>query len=242
MSTSLGSVVGVEVYRRDVVVVRSGAAPFREEVTRGEVVEFSYQSRQRLAFVAANTDVVFTTMVTLTYPLEFPSDGCKVRRDRGAFLCFLRRKFPSLLYLWWLEFQRRGAPHIHLVLDLPWPTTFRRVRALRVDVAEAWYRIVGSEDPKHARAGTRTERIRKPDGAARYAVKYALKMRQKVVPEGYRSVGRFWGCSRAVTPAAVATHRCTEDDVRGRLEGWAWAPAEGRHLYRVLYDAADRFL
>lgn len=249
MSHYLGTVVGVQVYRNDVVVVRSGAAPLRKEPVRSVITEFSYESRQRLAFVAANTDAVFTTMITLTYPSMFPSDGLKVRGDRHAFLKWLRRRFDksqqlrsALLYLWWLEFQERGAPHLHLVTTFLWPTTRAAVAALRADVAEAWYNIVGSGDPKHLRAGTRTERIRKPHGACRYAVKYALKMRQKLVPAGYRNVGRFWACSRAVTPVAIATHQCTEDDVRGRLEGWAWEPSDTKKLHRVLYGVADRFV
>ena len=104
-----------------------------------------------------------------------------------------------------------------------------------------WYRIVGSGDEKHLQAGCRTERLRKPDGARRYVVKEATKMYQKVVPAEYRNVGRFWGCSRAVMPTAIASVRATEDDVRGVLEGWKYAPSADRSVYRVLYNTASRF-
>ena len=40
------------------------------------------------------------------------------------------------------------------------------------------------------------EEIRRRDGASRYIVSYATKLKQKTVPVDYRDVGRFWGCSR----------------------------------------------
>lgn len=63
-----------------------------------------------------------------------------------------------------------------------------------------WYGIVKSGDIRHKRAGTNLERARSTDGAKHYAVKYAMKMRQKRVPKLYRNVGRFWGHSRRVKP------------------------------------------
>jgi hypothetical protein len=255
---------GVKVYKRDVVVVRGQGTPPRDPPTRGDVVEFSRKSRQRLAFVAANTDVQFKTMITLTYPKDFPSDGQKVKANFHAFLEWLSRDLgarPS--YLWFLEFQKRGAPHFHLLIDWSLPLIWREqrvtldghtvtrkrenpdartaVKAFRFRVSAAWYRIVGSGDPKHLAAGTRVERVRKKDGAARYAVKYALKMHQKRVPQGYHNVGRFWGYSRDVVPKPVQELRVTEDDVRGTLEGWPYAPKEDQPVYSVLYGVADRF-
>ena len=63
-------------------------------------------------------------------------------------------------------------------------------------MAERWYEIVGSEDMRHRFAGTRIERIRDPRKAAGYMGHYARKLEQKIVPEEYRSVGRFWGGTR----------------------------------------------
>jgi len=237
----LGRVQGVTVYKSDVVVRRSGGSANRDPVPRGEVKEFSYKSRQRLAFVAANTDVKFRTMITLTYPKEFPSDGEKVKRDLRAFLDFIRRDLEHPFYLWFLEFQRRGAPHIHMLIDWPMPIGVLAKREVRFRVSATWYRIVGSGDEKHLAAGTRTGVLRSPEGGAHYAVKYAMKMYQKCVPEGYRNVGRFWGCSRAVIPKPKAILRCTEDDIRGRLEGWKYEPKEDQDVYACLYGVADRF-
>ncbi|GAG62416.1 unnamed protein product, partial [marine sediment metagenome] len=114
-------------------------------------------------------------------------------------------------------------------------------RFIRDRVAAAWYRIVDSSDPAHLQAGTRCEAVRDANGAARYAVKYASKMRQKRVPPDFRNVGRFWGHSDDVKPVPRETIQCTEDDVRELLKGWDYAPRPERVIYRILYGQSSRF-
>ena len=241
MRSFLGDIQGVTVYANDVVVRRSGGNRHADPPPRGDVSEFSYKSRQRLAFIAANSSVKFRTMITLTYPAAFSQDGEQVKIHFHAFLTFCRRDFGNPNYLWFLEFQKRGAPHIHLLLDYPLPRTSVLVSAVRFRVSAAWYRIVGSRDEKHLAAGTRVERLRSAQGGARYAVKYAFKMRQKVVPLLYQNVGRFWGCSRAVIPQAEEDLNCTEDDIRDVLQNWTWAPKPDQDVYKVLFGCASRF-
>lgn len=236
-----GEIVGITLYRNDVVVRREGSAPSLEEVERGAITEFSKASRKRLAFVASNTGVDFTTMITLTYPSEYPRDGAEVKRDLRGFLDYVRRVFDTPEYLWFLEFQKRGAPHVHILLDITWPTTKEGVNRLRVGVAATWYRLVASGDEKHFYAGTSTEKLRSPDGGKRYAVKYALKMYQKAVPPDYWHCGRFWGHSSGVRPVPGRSYRCTEDDIRGTLEGAPYAPRDDGIVWKVLYNKADLF-
>lgn len=242
MRSFLGDVQGVTVYENDVVVRRAGGHRNSEPPPRGDVVEFSYKSRQRLAFIAANTAVRFKTMITLTYPAEYSQDGETIKQHFHAFLTFCRRDFGKPNYLWFLEFQRRGAPHFHVLLDWPFPKDRELASAVRFRVSATWYRVVDSKDEKHLAAGTRCERLRSFLGGARYAVKYAFKMRQKSVPPLYQNVGRFWGCSRAVIPQPLAMLNCTEDDIRGVLQDWKYAPKEDQDLYKVLYGVAEKFL
>lgn len=203
---------------------------------------FSRKSRERLRFVAQNTSVRFRNMITLTYPREYPKDGKLVKWHLNAFLTWLRKDTKGCSYLWFLEFQARGAPHVHILFDTPFPrANADGLKAFRFRVSAAWYAIVGSKDTRHLSAGTRVERLRKPDGAARYATKYAMKMRQKCVPPEYRNVGRFWGASRDVKPEPEGFTRATEDDIREELAEWPWGPREDRPLYRTLYGQADRF-
>ena len=170
---SLPPVVGLVLYANDTVVqrARQKTKP-KPKPKRGEIMEFSDNARKRLAFVASNTDVNFVSMVTLTYPSEFPCDGKIVKRHLYRFLAWLKELMPGVNHLWFLEFQKRGAPHLHLLLDQQpanyggtWPS-------FQFSVARTWYEIVGSKDNKHLLAGTRSERLRTPEGGKHYCVKY----------------------------------------------------------------------
>lgn len=237
----IGNVTGIEIYSSDVVVKREGYAPAVKDRTRAPIREFSRKSRQRLAFVASNTDIVFRSMITLTYPRQFPADGRLVKKHLNRFLQWFKRDTGKCSVLWFLEFQQRGAPHVHILSDRMVPRTEQNRKGLRLRVSAAWYRIVGSGDLRHLAAGTRTERLRSLEGGRRYAVKYAMKMRQKLVPESYQNVGRFWGSTRDVPPKPLDVIRCTEDDIRGILENHSNYYREDCPLSRVLYNVAGLF-
>ena len=226
------AVKSVHVYKNDVVVKwaargrRSGGSGGE----RGEVDEFSLASRKRLAFVASNTDVVFSCMVTLTYPGEYSSDGRDVKGHLNRFLSWARYNGCGE-YLWFIEFQRRGAPHFHILTE-SWLEP--------AEVSKRWYRAVGSGDERHLRAGTRVERLRSSEGGARYAVKYAMKMYQKSVPESYRNVGRFWGHSRGVKPEPVASSEepMRLDELKGMLGEWGYVDLLDDGPISTLFNAS----
>lgn len=241
MTRYYGQIVGVELYKSDVVVKRQGLSNNPPAGIRGKVTEFTKASRGRLAFVASNTSVTFRTMITLTYPKEYPTDGEHVKRHLRRFLTWLQRETGGCAYLWWLEFQKRGAPHLHILTDWPLPRKHEPKRSRRHQIATRWYKIADTGDPLHLGAGTSTETLRSPEGGARYAVKYAQKMAQKIVPPEYQNCGRFWGHTRDVKPIPKQTLRCTEDDVRGALEGWKYEMPETCPVWRVLYNQAEWF-
>lgn len=231
----LGKVERVEIYKNDAVVHRAGNGNTPEDCTRSEITMFSKRSRERLAFIASNTDIVFDAMITLTYPQAYPKDGRLVKKHFRAMLQALRRRGSDLEYLWFVEFQRRGAPHYHVL-----------TRGLTVDtdtkhwLSKRWYEICQSGDEKHLLAGTRLETIRKKDGAKRYCLKYAYKMRQKTVPKDYRNVGRFWGHSKNVTPTPRQEVQCNEDDVVAALQAVGWRYMTGERIYyKVIYGVSD---
>ncbi len=61
-------------------------------------------------------------MITLTYPGSWQvwvPDAAMLRRHREAFKERWRRKFGTPIGVWVVEFQKRGAPHIHLYVGLP---------------------------------------------------------------------------------------------------------------------------
>jgi hypothetical protein len=169
------------------------------ERTRGEVRKFSSKSLQRLAFYVAETTVEFKSMLTLTFPSDFSRDGRRIKKDLQKALRFLPVVFGQKVeYVWVLEFQRRDAPHFHILIDKP--VSPQEDFSLCCRWAEA---VTGASSETRdkiffAHKDGAMQNIRTPDGAKRYLLKYALKRETKFVPRSYRSVGRFWGMSAGV--------------------------------------------
>lgn len=201
-SSDYFSIRAVHLYRSTMIVERSflgRSVPFDGRPSGADIRFFSSRSRARLAWLVSETSVQFVTFSTLTYPSVFPSDGRQVKRHLNNFLTKLRQKFPGVNYLWFIEFQRRGAPHFHILLDIPtsdarvelWARWWADISARGLS-AEEWRKVY----QVHHRRGF--EPVKKKDGAVRYALKYSLKTYQKEVPKDFRNIGRFWGASRGV--------------------------------------------
>jgi hypothetical protein len=228
---TVGPVIGAKVYRQDVVVKRAGFAKQPPERVDGDIMNLSRKSLRRLAFTASNTAVDFVAMLTLTYPEAYPVDGRICKRHLNTLLTRLRQKYTAVSYLWFMEFQKRGAPHFHILVDRFIPHDW---------LAEAWYKIVDSGDEKHLQAGTQADKIRSQNGAKHYVVKYAAKCNQKAVPIGFRRVGRYWGASRNVKPQPVGTIDINESQLYQLLieSNWGYVENVKGKPVAILYNAA----
>lgn len=177
--------ITLDVGNRDIRIHRSYGLTGKTKLgggLRSSVTQFTNASKRRLMFTARNFPGL-EIMLTLTYPSEFPLNGRTVKDHWKRFRQWMVRNGANT-GLWVLEFQKRGAPHFHI---------FIRHALDRNEVSSAWYRIVGSKDPKHLVAGTRIETFRHPPALGSYVMKYASKMEQKDVPPEFENVGRFWG-------------------------------------------------
>lgn len=209
-------VSAIEVYNGAVRVKRSSqkrqSIPERPESNK--ITRLSKKSLSRLAFLVTATQVKFQSILTLTF-LEIETNGKRVKAMLNVFLTSLRRYLHRFEYVWFLEFQRRGAPHFHLLLSVPHSEELHRW------IARRWSQVLQDETGKveAVHRFVRTfENVREQNGAKRYALMYALKPYQKTVPQEYRDVGRFWGASRGVKPEKVADVEIDEKTLRKRLE------------------------
>jgi hypothetical protein len=192
---------GFQVYPNGTIRVCgwSAAGSVSGERTRGKVKKFSSKSLQRLAFYVAETTVEFKSILTLTFPSDFSRDGRRVKKDLQKALRFLPIVFGDKVnYVWVLEFQKRDAPHFHILIDQTVST--QEDFSLCCMWAEA---VTGASSETRekiffAHRDGAMQAIRTPDGAKRYLLKYTLKQETKFVPRSYRSVGRFWGMSGGV--------------------------------------------
>lgn len=220
--------------QRDVsplAVVVAAAAVDEHTAAGGVITEWSARSRMRMVETLAGLDyspmdVAGTTagMVTLTYPgdwLAVAPDGQTVKDHLGAFRKRWTRAYGwAPVGVWKLEFQRRGAPHLHLYLPCPTfapghsagcsgcvgPHTFEQW------LSWTWAAIVGAdvetgEFARHLAAGTGVDfaaaaRYRDHRRVGMYFLKHGTKTRddkeyQHVVPAAWqepgKGPGRFWG-------------------------------------------------
>jgi len=151
--------------------------------------------------------------LSLTYPGGSPEHWVpyarRVKRDLEAFLKrfyrFEKWKWTEgrgVFVIWRLEPQKRGAPHLHLLIfNVPY---------IPHDIAARWwFEVVGSGDLDHLRAGVQVEACRTWEKAGYYMAKYMGKEGTAAIEESYRAgytaeqvalveglweePGRFWG-------------------------------------------------
>jgi hypothetical protein len=214
-------------------IAEHGHAPEQPDPSR-TVTEWSRKSRARMVRTLAELDYspvlglgLRLPMTTLTYPGEWLSvapTGKAVKRHLDQFRKRFERAWGfAFVGLWKLEFQRRGAPHIHLWGPQPEGTAgeLRRMtqRRYRPAVGDAltyrewlsvvWADIVDHQDPeqrrRHQLAGTAVDavegdRMTDPKRLAVYFTKhgsFSAKEYQHEVPLEWREPGtgpgRFWG-------------------------------------------------
>jgi hypothetical protein len=171
-----------------------------------------------MAFVVSETKIEFMSMLTLTYPKFYHNHGFVVKRHLRKVLDYL----PSLMgigvqYFWFVEFQKRGAPHFHILVN------FAPSNKERAQMAFKWSDLVGGSQEDDVffvhNSAEAWGKIRSKDGAKKYVMKYATKPEQKEVPPTFWNIGRFWGCSSKVMSSIPKpiTVDITEEEVRELL-------------------------
>jgi hypothetical protein len=166
---------------------------------------FSDNSRRRLIQKMAmwNINDLYAYFVTLTYPALYATDWRIWKRDLDVLFKRLVRKYPELIGCCWrVEFQKRGAPHFHLIGVLS--KECQNLVLFRLQIAEMWaeivadgYRISGGdmtvyapEKEKHLKAGTGIEIVQGRKQLMAYVSKYLAKVDQANAPDEW---GRNWG-------------------------------------------------
>jgi len=217
-------------FKNGLVIERKARYPIarHKPPPRTGVYEMTRKSKLRLTHIIANCDVKFSSLMTLTYgDYIHPIDGRELKRQLNVFLGQLRRRF-GCEYCWFLEFTKRDRPHLHVITTVI-PNTFDRIWLgeiwSKISVYDAARKILENRSGdglivrhplimldvlaecdkvfrvhKHPKCW---EKVRKSDGAMRYALKYATKQEQKLVPAQFANVGRFWGLSRGVDTIPV---------------------------------------
>lgn len=184
-------------------------------IDRSSIGGFSMSSGRRMRKYLRETKADYKSLITLTYPEGFGIDGKRAKNDLKRFCQWLdgwaKENLNDYGYsrfgiFWFLEFTQSGRIHFHMLC-----TDFIDYR----DIAFNWARIAtkGTDQyEKHIKAGTRIEKIKSGRaGITSYIQKYAAKQYQKVVPEGFGWVGRFWGYRGYSERVSASTKLKTSD-------------------------------
>lgn len=174
---------------------------------RQKVTKFSRRSRTNFLKKVFSLFELPGVFVTLTYPGHYPAESSEWKRHLDNFSKELLRHFPGSWFFWKLEPQKRGAPHFHLMGSLGAGNEGLSISLLRHFVAATWFRVVGSGDVRHFRAGTQVDFLKDASGKVQaYVCKYVGKSTCVSLPS-WATPGRFWGIvGRKNLPAASCCH------------------------------------
>ncbi len=135
------------------------------------ITEWSRKSRAAMCRTFAELDYTplvesgrVPAMITLTYPGDWECvapDGASVKRHMILWRKRFQRGYGEpARYIWKLEFQRRGAPHIHLWMAPP-QVAGRSGRRFWEWLSQKWADIIAHPDPvqraHHLLAGTEVD-------------------------------------------------------------------------------------
>jgi hypothetical protein len=185
---------------------------------RGRVAHFSRASRKRLLDSIARLDPQplpgsRTRAVFLTLTTQAVHTPVKLKQYLDTWWKRVARRHPRASATWRMEPQKRGAPHLHLmVYNLPYWD--------KRDVQRTWGEVVGEDRPF-----TRIEAVRTLTGVMAYCAKYMAKPTDVIdanadVSEDGQDGGQLSGSS-GLDSLTYLTGRCWGHLGRSRLP---WAP------------------
>lgn len=204
----------IEVYERDIKVRKRILSKEVKDRRKGKpgrrIVAFSKASRRNMKFKLRNVNLGKKPFIlTLTYPSIFPTSGKEVKAHWDLMRRWLT--YRNLSGFWFLEFQKRGAPHIHVLL-----TGYVSPEKVK----KHWIKVIKAspEDVErinaYSRNGAHVEIVRDAERVqVSYACKYAAKAEQKEVPAEFHDVGRFWGFFGGLTLTVLLEWGAQESDI-----------------------------
>lgn len=171
----------------------SAIAPKRKE---SDIFKFSKHSRLRLMKLFSKINLNCYNEIkhiTLTYRNNFPKELIKVKEQFKYFLYLLNEHSIEFNYVARIEFQKRGAPHIHLIALFPSKYTFKSDELFRAFLANIWCHVI-----KDQSLSTNFYSVQVSSGHSykklySYVSKYACKIEEENTKD-YK--GRRWCCSR----------------------------------------------
>ena len=156
---------------------------------RGEIQAFSDESRLRLFQLLHQLRFEKVHFVTLTYPGDYGTWDNKFKKHLKEYRRRFEERYGKIQAVWRLEFQKRGAPHFHIMyLDCPF-IPVQEWNDLWEDITHKkyWVRAGNGLDLKVCTNANQAPLI------AFYLAKYVAKVDENPCEREGVKPGRFWG-------------------------------------------------
>lgn len=160
--------------------------PERREWRRGRVLRFSARSRSRMLQMFAKTDlrtVEGATFVTLTYHHEWSEAPADWKDQLEEYDRRIRRQHPGAWTVWRFDWQRRGAPHFHLLV-------FGMVHGNEKELRDEWLEIAGACCKWCEKYMVDVQPLKSWAQVGSYLSRYSAKLDEAL---SEAEAGRYWG-------------------------------------------------
>lgn len=170
-----------------VVDTEKGHSRAPKTARRGNIKGISSKSRYRLIKLLAKINRPDEPLfITLTYR-SFTDVFADWKRHLDNFRRVLADDFPELAAVWRLEFQKRGAPHFHILL---WLGVVRLLSEVEARLTEIWTRVIGQREAANVEHGCEVVPVTDFRKSAFYISVYQAKDGQD---RDDIATGREWG-------------------------------------------------
>jgi len=184
----------IEIGNNYLKVVRGGSVNLANLCGGPRLAQTYLTSKSRRAMLARVDEIsnVFKPqyMLTLTYPKEFPLDGKKVKQDLKELYYYIRgnnnfsAKDSNIIFFWKMEFQHRGAPHFHILVQ----TDLDYMDLVKLCLKK-WMSLTHNDQKVCVDVG----KIREDFAAKIYCSVHFSKDSQNTKPDNFERPGRYWG-------------------------------------------------
>ena len=167
---------------------RNKDLPKKQTSKREKVKTFSRKSRRNLfKYILKLENREGFYFITLTYPSEYNENYETWKKQLHQLYSSLKYHYPEMGFLWKLEFQKRGAPHFHLLAFVPTTPPIQEIKKL---IKDTWYRIVSIKSKGFRHWGTDVKEVKDIRSSGFYLAMYQCK------DQNHRTdiqTGRIWG-------------------------------------------------
>jgi len=224
----------IEIYSHCLIFKKRFKFPqksLRERKIRGIINHFSKRSRFRLFTLLSMIDQNLDNpplFVSLTYHYGHENDKTPTKSQLHNFLVQLRNFDPLVQFIWRFEFQKRGAPHYHLII-FPGPQQNKRyVKDYINRISFIWHEIADPGSRKHKEYGCKVVEIRSYREACSYLSKYIAKAANEFIEQ---AEGKYWGNSRNLPIKCHKIIGAFDDEAKiliEKIRSWMLANGKGK--------------